>query len=226
MAGSFESYLDSTYGAAGSPQAEAASRQQEIQSLEAEMRGLVPVFGSADNLGADDAKRYRDIQARLKLLRGGPSLENQIATSHDQSANILQSGSRGAGDLIRQAYEGALAHRVGGVLSANRASKDRLLGEAGTVGLSANLGRRMGQEADTRALQEIGTVSGDLNMQKNLDLASLVKGSATELAGLNQGTLENLINLEAAKRGAAATKSAGTSAALGALGSGLIQLLG
>jgi hypothetical protein len=81
--------------------------------------------------------------------------------------------------------------------------------------LAPDVAARLVYQPRAQAAQQAAGVAGDVGFAKAQDLASLLKGTGTELAGLTAEQLSDLVNLKIGKDAASATKQAGTVGAVG-----------
>lgn len=227
MALSFESYLDSMYGAPGSAQASRIEYDAETRRLQEEHDAILkkhPFGLNSDGAPTPDSKRLTELRMQLNQRRKAPGIPEQITSAYADARAATMAGTVGAANLIQQAYEDQFAHRAGTLVGSNRETASRIRREAGPTGLSSDLSRRMLLENDSRTIEDVGLARGESQAAKGFDLASLVKSSATERAGLLTGEAGAQIDYSAAKMGADATKSAGKSSALATFGAGLLSL--
>lgn len=153
----------------------------------------------------------------------GPKGTSFIGQGMKPAYGFVTGGSGAAAGLLRQGYEDAFRARAAGY-AGEQGELERAAGAAASSqGLNPEVARRMLSEQKARGLQGLAGARGELSLGLNTDLASLAKGTGTELAGLKLAELTNVADYSAASKGAKAAKSAGV---IGGIGSAIGGLAG
>ncbi len=191
------------------------------------------IFGASGDPGSDNydprldpnSPSYGGGGVNMQSKKGKKGIPQQIDEGFADASNVARAGTQGAGQLLQQAYQDLFTHRANSIVGASRESANRLSADATATGMSANLARKQLLEKHADTVGMLGDAMGDAKFQQGMDLASLLKGSATEQAGLITGKVGQQIDYEAARRGAAATASAGKMSALAGFAGGALSLL-
>lgn len=114
--------------------------------------------------------------------RGG----NATSQSYARAAEQLLRGSQSAESAVLDAYRALYEQRLGGRAAAQGQYVDQMGAEAASQGLSPDIVRRLVAAQRARSVQEAGAERGASDMLGGLARAELLKGTASELAGLQQ----------------------------------------
>lgn len=151
--------------------------------------------------------------------KGTPSF---VSKGYDEAADYIQQGSTIAEADLRQAFEDLFRHRASSLVAGQGEFKRRVGAEGASQGLSADLVRRGNFAGDARVRGEIGAARAESSSGLGFDLATLHKGTATELATLKGeetgSVMENFLQSRARKTARKAAKAKLLSSAFGLLG--------
>lgn len=128
---------------------------------------------------------------------GTPSI---LKGQFPQTANYILQGSQGAANEIMRGFHDQYRHKAEGIAAGNSEYQDRLSGETASQGFSPELVRRMlvGSNRNTQA--QIGSAFGDSEGAMHEQLAELLKGTGSELAGLKRDQIALIMQAYLAKK--------------------------
>jgi hypothetical protein len=135
----------------------------------------------------------------------------------------VKDASKGAGELVRSGYEDMFKARAGAAVGGFDEQQSRLMANAAQSGLSPDVLQRMLYAPGMQVQNQIGQARAETQGGMNFDLAQLMKGTGSELAGLSEEEANMKMNLYAQKRG---EKMAGWGMAGGLLGTAAGAALG
>lgn len=138
------------------------------------------------------------------------------------AADAIFSGSRGADDEIRQGYDAILRQRAEG-LTSGLADRERSYGaQASASGYSSDLAGRMSYAGGMADRAKYGSDAAGDQVHLHEDLAKLLKGTGTEIAGLKQEEIGTILSAIYGDKAAKAAKGSGLgdlASIVGAVGS-------
>lgn len=117
------------------------------------------------------------------------------------AAQTILQGSAGAQSQLVQAYHSLYQQKAEGIASGQGEATNRLLASGASQGYSPDLIRQMQAGSNAQAQGAIGEAAGAAGYGLHNDLASLTKGTATELAGLKDSEIHDLFQAYLAKKG-------------------------
>lgn len=138
------------------------------------------------------------------------------------AANAIFAGSRGADDEIRQGYDAILRQRAEGLTSGLADRERSFNAQAGASGYSPDLAARMSYSGGMADRAKYGADAAGDEVHLHEDLAKLLKGTGTEIAGLKQeeiGTILSAIYGDKAAHAAKGNGIADIASLVGAVGS-------
>lgn len=131
--------------------------------------------------------------------------------------SAVTKSSLGAGQLALQGYGAIFRARAGSLAAGLGEAENSIGGQAGTQGLTPDVGAGMLLEKRMKAYSDLGTAQGETAGQSALTQSELVKGTGTEIAGMYRDMLEQQVNYLTAGKAASAAKSAGKTSAFGSI---------
>lgn len=135
-------------------------------------------------------------------------------------------GSANAEVRLRDAYGAAFARRLGGIASGQNEVERGVGYENRAQGLSTGFGMRSAMERRAQAIRDVGMAGAETAYGLNNDLATLDKGTATELAGVKRDEIGLTFQAYLARKAQKANQQAGYIGALGELGGAAIGAFG
>lgn len=173
--------------------------------------------GSVAGYGGFDYQPFSGNQAPQGLPAGFQG-DNGFAAI----ARYALRGSADAENHLRDAYGAAFARRLGGIASGQNEVERGVGYDTNAQGGSSALGMRGAVERRARAIQDVGMAGAESAYGLNNDLATLAKGTGTELAGVKRDELNLTFQAYLARKALKANTQAGYIGAAGeVLGAGL-----
>lgn len=184
-------------------------------------------FGLGDILGGPSAWWTNAFGSSLGIGgAGGHGTSGGINTLKalmDPAFSDVLGGTKSAEEQLRSAYEGQFRQRVGGLVGGYQDQASHLGAQGASQGLSGDVVQRMLTGQGAQLQSQIGQARGESQFGLGTDLAQLLKGTGSEMAGLHMNEAAVLANYMAALKGAKATQQAGL---VSGIGGGLGSLLG
>lgn len=134
-----------------------------------------------------------------------------------QIAGYIGQGSAGAEKNLRQGYEDAFRQRVEGISAGRNEQQRRLSGDVQAQGYSPEMLRRLMFSLGAQDQASIGEAKAQSDAGLHQQLADLIKGTGTELAGLKQSEMAQLIQALMQYKARASARAAGKNQLLGQL---------
>lgn len=147
----------------------------------------------------------------------GNGLGRTMELGFGRARDEIKTGSLLASDYLRQGYENLYNQRAQGLIGGFNESSSRMGAQAAAQGLSPDVLQRLMLAPGQQLQAQLGELGGEVGSGLSFDLARLLKGTGTELAGLTQSHLSAFINKEVAKRAARKRMQAGILSGLGGL---------
>lgn len=116
------------------------------------------------------------------------------------AATIMQ-GSQSAQEELIAGYHDLYRQKAEGISAGLNEQSNRLLGSASSQGYSPDMVRKMLAGTYATGAQQLGAVGGETGYGMHSDIATLTKGTATELAGLKESEIHDILNAYLAKKG-------------------------
>lgn len=150
-------------------------------------------------------------------LFGGGGIGNRIGNAFEDIFSTVRGGTATAADYLQQGYENLFQQRAQGMIGGFGEAQSRMGAQAASQGLSPDVLQRL-MFAPGQVLQaNLGALSGESGAGLAFDLAKLMKGTSSEIAGLTEDELSLWVQKEMAKRAAKAGRNAGIMSGIGSL---------
>lgn len=156
---------------------------------------------------------------RAGPLFGGGGMGNQIANARTSMRDEALRGTQSASDLLRSGYESQFRARAQGAVGGFGEMSSRLGAQGAQQGLSPDVLQRLLYAPGMDLQSQLGAMKGEGESELDMQLAELMKGTSSELMGIDRDSLSMFLNKEAAKRARKDAQNAGWVAGFGTLGS-------
>src|SRR5262245_56140709 len=150
-------------------------------------------------------------------LFGGGGVGNRIGNAFDDIFSTVRGGTAQAADYLRQGYENLFQSRAQGMIGGFGEARSRMGAQAANQGLSPDVLQRLLFAPEMELQSSLGSAAGEAGSGLAFDLAKLMKGTSSEIAGLTRDELSLWVNKELAKGAAKAGRRAGTVSGVGSL---------
>lgn len=147
----------------------------------------------------------------------GMGLGQALRHGYGVARGTVLEGTSLASDYLRQGYENLFNARSQGMIGAFDEANSRYGAQAASQGLSPDVLQRLMYSPGMELQTGLGAARGEAQSGLAFDLAKLYKGTAGELAGLDEAQVAAWVNKEAAKRAARAARNAGLVSAFGSI---------
>lgn len=157
------------------------------------------------------------------IFGGTPtSKANWIKEGYAPAFGEIRGGTAAASDLLRRGYEAQFRGAAEGAVGGFDEMSSRIGAEGASNGLSPDVLQRLLYSSGMDLQSHLGELRGASEFGLDTDLAELLKGTGTELAGLTRDQLATMANYMAALKGAKATERAGLFGGVGGLIGGIV----